>query len=101
MKSIINFCNILNTNAIGGGDSLLKGIFANKSPLIVFPVFLFFSCSQASKDDQRESSEAGCDTINIYADDSWKDTIEVDNSKQTRVVRGFISHPENTKNGGK
>ena len=89
----------MNTNAIGGGDSLLKGIFANKSPLLVFPVFLFFSCSQASKDDQRESSEAGCDTINIYADDSWKDTIEVDNSKQKRVVSEFNSLPENTKNG--
>lgn len=88
MKKYIYWPNILNTNAIGGGDSLLKGIFANKLPLLVFPVFLFFSCSQSSKDDQRESSEAGCDTINIYADDSWKDTIEVDNSKQNRVVRG-------------
>lgn len=88
MRKTSNRHNLLAINALGGGNAFLKGIFVNKSLLLSLSVFLLSSCGNAEKDDVLPLNGERGDSIVITADDSWKDTIEVDYGKQDRVIRG-------------
>ena len=88
MKYFEYLYNILIYNVLGGGKTFLKGIFVNKSLLLSLSVFLLSSCGNAEKDDVLPLNGERGDSIVVTADDSWKDTIEVDYGKQDRVICG-------------